>query len=112
MGDKLEALSSLGDQNNNKEKMETIVPMPVDPDEMNIETMDSDNMLGREPAEFKCGNCLNAVTSSVESSFRNDGWMFSCCCCLFGCWLNALLVMMILSSVDCIAKSHVNMKFS
>ena len=64
--------------------MTTEVPMPM--------TIDPDKMFGKEPAQIQCPNCHQQVITKVESSVRSEGWMFACCCCLFGSWLTSLLV--------------------
>ena len=67
-----------------KVKKETKVAMPL--------LTDPDKMFGQEPAQIKCSNCHQEITTRVEASVRSEGWMFACCCCLFGSWLTSLLV--------------------
>ena len=65
--------------------METKVPMPM--------TIDSDYVFGKEPALVQCSNCHQQMMTRVEDTIRNpEGWMFACCCCLFGSWITSLLV--------------------
>ena len=64
----------------------TKVPMPL-----NI--MVPDKMFGQEPAQVQCSNCHQMASTRVESSVSSEGWMFACCCCLFGSWITSLLVL-------------------
>ena len=67
--------------------METKVPMP-----MPMMTMDPDKMFGQGPAQVQCSNCHHLIITTVEASVRDEGWIFACCCCLFGSWITSLLV--------------------
>lgn len=57
-----------------------------------IEVEDPDKRFGKEPKHMKCNNCFREVTTRVEASVRDSGWWFAFCCCLFGSWINSLLV--------------------
>ena len=65
------------------EKMETKVAMPL---------LDPDKMFGQEPVKVQCSNCHQQTRTRVVASVSSQGWMFACCCCLFGSWLTSLLV--------------------
>ena len=72
-------------QKNQKENTETKVPMPMTTDDPEI-------IFGQDPIKIKCTNCQQAVITRVEDSIKSEGWMFACCCCIFGSWLVSFLV--------------------
>ena len=65
-------------------KKETKVPVSL-PTEPHM-------IFGKDPAQIQCTNCHQQITTRVESSVSSDGWVFACCCCLFGSCLTSLLV--------------------
>ena len=65
-------------------KKETKVPVSL-PTEPHM-------IFGKDPAQIQCTNCHQQITTRVESSVSSDGWVFACCCCLFGSWLTSLMV--------------------
>ena len=65
-------------------KKETKVPVPL-PTEL-------DMIFGQKRAQIQCSKCHQQITTRVEASVSSGGWMFACCCCLFGSWLTSLLV--------------------
>ena len=57
-----------------------------------IEVEDPDKRFGKEPKQMKCHHCFREMTTRVEDSVRDSGWWFALCCCIFGSWINSLLV--------------------
>ena len=53
---------------------------------------DPNKRFDKEPRHMKCTNCFRQMTTRVEDSVRDSGWLFAFSCFLFGSWINSLLV--------------------
>ena len=82
---------------NTEVKKETKVPVPL-PTEL-------DMIFGQKRAQIQCSKCHQQITTRVEASVSSDGWLFACCCCLFGSSLTSLLV-----KIYVCPKSYVSIK--
>ena len=61
-----------------------------------IEVEDPDERFGIEPMNMKCHNCFREMTTRVEDSVTDSGWLFAFFCFLpwisYLSWINSLLL--------------------
>merc|ERR1712058_52314 len=49
-------------------------------------------IFGQDSVNISCKNCYNLISTRVDSSISQSGWIWAIVCCCFGSWIASCLV--------------------